>query len=1179
MNKNSIKNYAVWARQTLIHQMLEKAYNIGISKKEIKKLKQVGNKFFLEDKIISKKIKIQRDSLISKINKNGFEETMEEIACTWFNRFITLRYMEVNKYIPFKIFSFKKEELLKSEIILKSLKCNSEIHLNKFLKLKKENKIEELYKYCLIFQYNQLSESFPFLFKKINDWEELLLPDNLLNKNSIIMQLVQCIKEEDFKEIEIIGWLYQFYISEKKQQVFANIKKKIKVSKENLPVATQLFTPKWIIKYMLENSLGRILNLHNNIKNQFKYYIEDSNQLESVTKMLDSIKEFYKNFNIENITILDPACGSGHILVYAFDLLYELYLKEGYDEKEIPKIIIEKNLYGLDIDYRACWLSIFSVIMKGREKNKDFFNQIKKEKININITYIEETKNINKYKYFLIDNKVDNKEYAKKQIDYLFDKFLDGKEYGSIIKIDKFDKDFWKERLEFINNYIPNSKFTKEFQYFKEKLNSVYKQAIIMIKKYDIVCTNPPYLGIRKGMNSKLSKYVSKNFPNSRNDLFSVFIERSFDFSKKQGFIAMITQHSWMFLSSYEKLREHIINKKTIVNMLHLGTKAFEDIAGEVVQTTAFVLFNNDIKNFQGTYIRLIDYNSSEEKEKAFLSKKEIYVCNNLNYYKIPGSPIVYWINDPIREIFKIGKPLKYIAEPKQGMATTDNNKFLRYWTEININEIGLNFKSAEEAKESKFSWFPYNKGGKMRKWYGNNKYIVNYENNGDILIDLVKKKYPNITDPEFVIKNRKYYFKKSITWSFVSSSNFGVRYSPYGFIFDVGGSSLFPKDEDFYYILAFLCSKLAFIFLNILNPTMNFQVGNIGLLPIIKTKDKIKKYKIEVLAKECIEISKKNWDSFEMSWDFTIHPLLKYKNETNLIKNAYNNWESTCNSQFNKLKNNEEEINKLFINIYGLEKYIDYKLKEEDITIKKANLNREIKSFISYAVGCMFGRYSLDNLGLQYAGGDFNKYNYTTFKVSENNIIPILNNETKYFQKDIVSNFFDFVRITFGNEQLIYNIDFIAQVLGKKDGEKPKDTIKRYFLNEFYKDHLKIYNKRPIYWLFTSGKNKAFNALIYIHRYDKNLISKISKEYISKYKIYLSEKAYNLNNLASNDSSNKSKLKVLNKKINKIKKYAKETKEYDELLNDFIKSNIEIKLQEGIKINYNKFGNLLYKI
>lgn len=1180
MNKTAIKSFAVDARRKLIEETKKKAYEIGITENGIAiELQQSTNdlKFYdvgaKENTIVSGKNIKKRDDLIEAIKtkeqscgsyKKAFEYIVDEVAYTWFNRLIAIRFMEVNDYLPSGVRVLSSNNIAKNEPDLVTNPFDSDLEYTDserelIFNLKDNNKLDELFKMLFIKQCNSLHSILPVLFEETDDYTELLLDISFTNVDGIVHKLVNDIDEEDFKDnVEIIGWMYQYYISEEKDRIFAE-KKKNKITKENIPAATQLFTPDWIVRYMVENSLGRFwLEGYPNeeLQNNWKYYLKEAEQNEDVQAELDKIRAEIKVSSPEDIKFLEPAMGSGHILVYAFDVLYQIYISAGYSEREIPKLILEKNLYGLDIDDRAGQLAYFSLIMKARSYSRRLFRKVDEDNpIKVNICSIKESNGLTQkdVKYFANGDKE-----LEKDLSYLVEVFTDAKEYGSILDVHQVNFDKIDNRLREIRTDITDLFNVDSRDRLLEILPNLIKQGKIISKKYHIICTNPPYLTVSDS-SSKLQTYVKSNYPDSKTDLFAVFIESCKKMLVKNGLQAMITMHSWMFISSYEKLRNKILKNNIFINMAHLGARAFEEINGEVVQTTAFIM--RDLKNdlYKGKFIRLVDFNSQYEKETEYFNEKNIYLVNTNNFKKIPGAPVAYWASKRIFEIFDTTPNIKYYASPRQGLATADNNRFVRLWYEVDNSKIGFDCESKEIALDSNKKWFPYNKGGKFRKWYGNNQYLVNWENDGSEIKAFKRS----------VIRNPLYYFKEGITWTFVSSSNFGVRYTDKGFLFDVGGSSLFPNKKDLYYILGLLSTKITFNFLRIQNPTLNFQVGNIANIPTIITDNVDLFNTINNKVKENIKISKKDWNSFETSWDFKTHPLIEFKSDT--IENSYNNWSEFTEKQFNQLKSNEEELNRIFIDIYGLQDELTPEVEDKDVTIRKADKERDIKSFISYAVGCIFGRYSLDVEGLAYAGGEWDSEKYKIFIPDSDNCIPITDDE--YFDDDIVGRFVEFVKIVFGEKTLEENLNFIADALGNK-GNSSRMIIRNYFLNNFINDHNSTYKgtieKRPIYWLFDSGKQNGFKALVYMHRWNADTIGNMRIEYLHRMQRAYEKEIMRVQDIIDTSKNNKEIKKSIELK-EKLQKQLKETKDYDERVAHLALNRIDIDLDDGVKFNHEK--------
>lgn len=1204
MDKNKIKSYAVWARRAMIEAVKDRAFKVGIEENKIHEIERLQGGF----KVIGREEifnipSTHRDTLVKLINEKGYEQVIEEVAYTWFNRFMGLRFMEVNEYLPtgVRILSSEDEGKTEPDVLVKINDIEDDLNLNldyvyELQDRGTEQAREELYKYILIKQCNELGNIIPQMFEKIQDYTELLLPDNLLQEGSVIRKMVTDIDGEDWKEeVEIIGWMYQYYISEKKDEVFAALKKNVKITKENIPAATQLFTPKWIVKYMVENSLGRLwLEGHPNeeLQKEWKYYLEEAEQEPEVEEELKKIREEHSHLTPEDIKVLDPCMGSGHILVYAFDVLYEIYKSAGYGEREIPRKILQNNLYGLDIDDRAAQLASFALIMKARGYNRRLFREIEREELELNLCSIQESNGITKdaIEYFANGN-----QELREDIEYLVDVFTDAKEYGSILEVKSVNLELIKERLAEIEE-DENLMFGDYREIILDKLPLLVKQCEIMSWKYDVCITNPPYMG-NKSMNNSLKIYLEKNHSNVKTELYAVFIEKCYKFTKSNKFTAMITQHSWMFLSFFEKLREDLFKNSNISTMAHLGARAFEEISGEVVQSTSFVLRKEKNNRYKGIFSRLVDFNTTKLKEINLKNSENIYYSCIDNFERIPSKIIGYWVSEKIYEHFKTNILLGDFAKPRQGVKTLDNERFLKLWFEVSNNKIRYGITSIEESIKSKGKWFPYNKGGTYRRWYGNNEYLVNWENDGEEMKQFAIEKYNSVTR---TITNIPFFFRDGLTWSAISSGNLSMRSFEKGFIFDSKGSSMFfDSKDDKYYILGLLNSKVADKFLEVLSPTLDFNVGPLSNIPIIK--DNLYIDYIVKIINECIEISKNDWDSFETSWDFKTHPLLRVLDtwKQYSLSIVFNLWEAECEKYFEQLKHNEEELNKIFIDIYGLQDELTLEVEDKDITIRKADRERDIRSFISYAVGCMFGRYSIDAKGLIYAGGSFSdKWQISSDKTlvrdiqkDENgniisdtwvesrfspdidNIIPIT--EDEYFEDDIVTRFIEFVKVVYGAETLEENLDFIAESLGVKANETSRQTIRRYFLKEFYKDHLKVYQKRPIYWIFDSGKNDGFKALVYMHRYNESTVAKLRTDYLHSLQRKYEAEILRLQTVAESTTLSAREKTQAKKKIDKINKQIEECKLYDQVVAHVANERVSIDLDDGVKHNYSLFQGI----
>lgn len=1169
MNKGAIKKFATNARNKLMDAVEQKAFELGITKDQVKEPEVYQDGFLINQKFYKQYEIKQREKLLQEIGQKGYGQVMEEVAYTWFNRFIALRFMEVNDYLPtgVRIFSSIEPGKTEPDAVTEVMMLVEDLDLDeqKVYELQDANDEADLFKYILVKQCNKLSEIMPLMFEQIADYTELLLPNQLLAETSVIYDMVNEIAEDDWmQEVEIIGWLYQYYISKKKDEVFAALKKNQKISKENIPAATELFTPRWIVQYMVDNSLGRLwLESHpdNTLQEQLPYYLEAAEQPAHVIQQLEALKD--TNLKPESISFFDPCMGSGHILVYAFEVFYKLYQSQGYRGQDIPKLILENNLYGLDIDPRAAQLAYFSVMMKARSYNHRIFRL----QINTNIRWFEESNTITKQDIDIFVGDTNLHE----DVEMLMDTFKDGKLFGSILEAPEIDFEALKERVHNLQEAELNDMFAMDFRdYVLPVVERLIDQGMILARKYDVVVTNPPYMG-RNSMNSELTKYVKKYYKDSSADLYAVFMEVATHSVKEHGFMALINQHSWMFLSSFEKLRESILKKHQIYSMAHLGTRAFAQIGGEVVQTTSFLMRKDTIKDFVATYIRLTDYNNAEEKAAHFFNNELYYERTQEGFSDIPSSPIAYWASEQVRKIFKEQAQIGDFVKPKIGMRTGDNKRFLRIWTEVEFSKVGLYKRGAVEAKNSLKKWFPYNKGGDFRKWYGNQEYVVNWKNDGEEIKKNTKLNYPQLEDNlGWKISNEKFYFNEGITWSFVSSTNFGSRYTPQGFLFDVGGSSIFPEKNDIYFFLGLLTSKVTIYFMKFLNPTLNFQVKNINSIPIVN----LDSYRptIDSHVQQNISTAKSDWDSFETSWNFKTHPFLEFQQETTKLSEAFTNWQQEAESRFQTLKANEEELNQIFIDLYGLQEELTPDVEEKDVTVNRADRVRDVKSFISYAVGLMFGRYSLDEEGLAFAGGEFSMDNYQTFQPDQENVIPIT--DDVYFEDDIVNRFITFLKTTFREEHLEENLDFIADTLTRKANETSRQRIRRYFLKEFYKDHVKTYQKRPIYWLFDSGKQNGFKALVYLHRYQPGLVARVRTDYLHPQQRKYEDEMERIDMMMDSDISKQEQTR-LKKQKEKLQKQLLECQNYDQLIAHIANQKIDLDLDDGVKVNYAKFQNI----
>ncbi|MCH5164333.1 MAG: BREX-1 system adenine-specific DNA-methyltransferase PglX [Clostridiales bacterium] len=1187
MDKNAIKKYAVWARRELISRVSQKALQYGITETEIVD----ANADSVNGKLLTAEEKSQRSALIKQVRENGYEQVMEEVAYTWFNRFCALRFMEVNGYLPSHIRVFSDDENnFKPQILTEAINLDlAGLNLEKVYKLKSENKNEELYKYLLIVQCNALNAILPAMFQKISDYTELLFPDNLLRDGSVVEQLVSQIPADNFDvqsesgQIEIIGWLYQYYISEKHEEVVNPLHGK-SIKKEEVPAATQLFTTDWVVRYLIDNSVGRYWierNPDSKLKDDLQYFVAPKS---------GEVKHINEKIEPKDLTVFDPCIGSGHFLIYAFDVLVKIYTEYGYSARDAAQIIVENNLYGLDIDERATQLAYFSVMMKARQYDRRFFER----GVQPQIFAIQESNNLSRETFNYITGGNDK---LRNELQKVIDVFRDAKEYGSILQMPSIDFEVLYNRFDEIFDDV--SLFQREAL---EKYLPLVKQADLLARKYSVVSTNPPYFN---KYDAKLKNFVEANYKEYGGDLFSIFIYHNFSFCIKDGYVAFMTPFVWMFIKTYEKLREYIINNKSIATLVQMEYSAYDEAT---VPICTFVLKNGK-ETSKGLYFRLSEFKGGMDvqKQKVLEALQSnnchyFYEATESNYSKIPSSPIAYWVSEQLIYAFDRGIKLGNIADSKQGIATADNNKYLRLWYETEIEKICFSAQSHDEAFQSKKKWFPYNKGGEFRKWYGNNDFVVNWEYDG----------YSLKHDKKAVLRNPNYYFKPCFSWSLVSSSVAAFRYKPNGHLFDVAGMSCF-SDKNLLYLLALCNTNVVMKILQFIAPTINYQCGDIANIPVII--DDEKKIRIEKLTDENISISKSDWDSFETSWDFKKHPLLQHSiskvvlderklgQQHWLIKNDFKMWEALCEQRFTQLKSNEEELNRIFIEIYGLQDELTPEVEVKDVTVRKADLQREIKSLISYAVGCMFGRYSLDVEGLILAGQSFDSrfvqdpHGYTdgvpttlagwyirtednstdikvcTFAPDVDNIIPICDDE--YFEDDIVGRFVKFVEVVYGKETLEENLRFIAGALGGKG--LPRDVIRDYFLNGFYADHLKVYQKRPIYWLFDSGKKNGFKALVYMHRYQPDTLARMRTDYVheqqARYRTVIEDCNQRLL------SANGSERVKLSKKLQTLTAQADEIVKFEEKVHHLADMMISIDLDDGVKHNYEIFKDVLAPI
>lgn len=1156
MNKNAIKKFATEARRELISRVGQRALKYGISDKEVGN----PNDDSVNGQLLSSTEKKQRAALIEQIKEKGYEQVMEEVAYTWFNRFSALRFMEVNGYLPTRVRVFTDENnAFKPQILTEAIHMELDgLDMEKVYAYKDANDNDELYKYLLITQCNALNSVLPGMFQKIADYTELLFPDNLLREGSVIEQMIFKIPEDNFDinsengQLEILGWLYQYYISERHEEV-VNIKNKGAVKKEDIPAATQLFTTDWVVRYIVDNSLGRYWiekNPKSHLSEHLEYYIDGE-----IVGSNEPVRP-------EQITFFDPCIGSGHFAIYAFDVLMEIYMEYGYSQREATASIVKNNIFGVDIDNRAAQLAYFSVMMKACQYDRRFLNR----HIQPNIFAIPESNHVDEYSVEIF---CDGDDRVREYLTILLKKFQDAKEIGALISISDVAIEPLYERLSAVHEKI--DLFSDRTIY---ELEPIIKVADILMRKYSVVATNPPYLN---RYNDTLKEYLSTNYKDYSGDLFSAFIYRNLFYTERNGYTGFMTPFVWMFIKSYEKLRDYIIRDKNIASLIQFEYSAYEEAT---VPICTFVL-KNDATQKEGYYIKLSDFkggmNVQRVKTLEALHNREcgyFYKTNMANYLRIDGHPIAFWASEKMLCAFENFPTISELAPPKQGLATAKNDLFLKLWFELSFEKIGMGMHSCEEAYASGYKWFPYNKGGAFRRWYGNRDYVVNWENDG--------YEIKNFKDENGKVRSRPqnlgFYFRQGITWSDITSASFSGRYTENGFMFDIKGSSGFPEEDKIYYILGFLNSTVSQKCIKILNPTITTQVGDMARIPVAFDSDK--QPIVEKLVKENISISQRDWDSFETSWGLKKHPLI---NGESLISAAFKRWEKECAERFERLKQNEIEINKIFIELYGLEEEMSPAVLDKDVeaSCHHADLAREIKSLISYAVGCMFGRYSLDKEGLIFAGSNWSDSNYITFIPDSDNILPICDDE--YFEDDIVGKFIQFIATVFGEDSLEENLIYIASALDGKNGSA-KDVIREYFMSDkgFYSEHCNKYSvsgsgKRPIYWMFDSGKKNGFKCLIYMHRYQPDTIARLRTDYVHEQQARYRTAIADLETRIANAST--SERVKLNKQLKTLNDQATEIHEYEEKIHHLADQMISIDLDDGVKKNYEIFKDVLVKI
>ena len=1173
MNKNSIKKYAVWARRELIERVSQKALQYGITLDEVID----SNADSIYGKLLSPNEKKQRQALIHEIDVKGYEEVVEEVAYTWFNRFSALRFMEVNGYLPSHVRIFTDEgNNFKPQIIDEVIHMElTGLNMEKVFFYKEANLTEELYKYLLITQCNALNEILPGMFQKIDDYTELLLPDNLLRKGSVIYQMIEIIPEDDWRDtIQIIGWLFQYYNAEKKDEVFSSRKKGLKISKEDIPAATQIFTPDWIVRYIVENSLGRLwLQGHpdENLKSSWKYYLDEDDQNLDVKKQLLKVNNVYAEVNVKDLKAIDPFCGSGHILAYLFDVFFQIYKVNGYTAKDAVSSILENNIYGLDVDDRAVQMAYFVIMMKSRQYDNRFFFHTKQP----NIYAIQESNDINRQHLKYIDGQLHND--IIKQLISILDTFVDAKEYGSLIEIPLYD---WEALKLFIKDKMINLQLEIDsigIEKTIEKIDELLEVSKILTEKYNVVVTNPPYAAA-KGLNYKLHSYLSDRYKTGKYDLFGASIIKCIHLALNYGKIGLVTPVGVMYNPSFATLREDLFNEGEIESLVEIGNDGFDEGFG----TASYIISKNKIHGYIGQY-----YDVSKQKIKENFKNERKYLSSTKYFEKFDFCKVMYKLTKNYRKIIETAESLCEIGEPRIGMQTNDNNRFLRLWHEVDKDKICICHKKGQEFDDRK--WYPMVKGGGYRKWYGNIDNVVNWQYDGKEIRELNK----NASGGRIVAE--EFYFCEGISWTHTTYGQpFSARFMPEGTIINVEGPAIFSLQSKQNYVMGCLNSKVGKDVFKKVVSSIHYSANELGKFPLLIEENT----DINTIVSECIDISKADWDTFERSWDFKRHPFL-FEYEQHDIENSqsaymseiFDNLKQIYNDRFEKIKNNEERLNRIFIEIYGLQDELTPTIEDSEVTVynlfdNKKNIPKTLSSsnyvltkrdmvisFISYAVGCMFGRYSLEKKGINYAGGKWSDKNDSIFPLDKDNIIPICDDE--YFDDDIVGQFIQFLKVLYGKESLEKNIKFIADALDGKG--QPKEVIRGYFLKSFFKDHCMTYKKRPIYWLFDSGKKNGFKALVYMHRYQPDTIARIRTDYVheqqSRYRTAIAEIE---NRIADTSTSERVKL---NKTLKKLQDQAEEIRIYEEKVHHLADQMISIDLDDGVKHNYEIFKDVLAKI
>ena len=1191
MNKTAIKNYAIWARVQLIESAKQRAYEYEITEngENNPNLETIGGR------LLSKTEKEQRQQLINQIRQKGYTQVMEEAAYTWFNRFIALRFMEVNGYLPSKVRVFTDENnAFKPEILKEAMSIELEgLDRSLVLDLLDKQDNETLYKTLLIAQCNALNTPLPYMFERISNWTELLFPANLLRQDSVIGTMISSIPEEDWHDqVQIIGWLYQYYNSEPFQLLYDGEKATAKINKEELPAATQLFTPDWIVRYMVENSLGRLWvegHPDETLQSTWKYYLPEAEQEPQVQARLAAIHKEYANIKPEDIRCIDPCMGSGHILCYLFDVLVQIYEAYGYSTREAAQSIVENNLYGLDIDDRAAQLAYFAVMMKARQYDRRFFAR----GIQPHVMAIQESNTLEAFDHLQAQLSLDT--LCLETANQLIRTFRDAKEYGSILDVEISGLDTADRLMKQIRAINGDFELMEWIAEAEELLPLLVKQAAVMQQKYDVVVTNPPYLNANR-MSGELIRYIKQHYPESKQDLFTVMYQASNElFVKKGGYISFITPTTWMHSEKFKKIRELIIDRNQISTLVDCGTELFDGKVGHLY-ISAFIT-RHIAPYAKGQYVNVSPfcYSKRDDKEPQFFEKVNRGFFDQRKLALLPDKPLAYDMSQEIFTYFENGVFLENAGNSRQGLTTSDNNRFVRLWHEVVFQDISFSCQSTRDTVGN-VRWYPFLKGGAFQRWFQRFETVVNYVDDGQAIKESVMEKYTYLNNPGFVVKNTEWYFREGITWNDVAGERFNARYMPAGYIFADASPSFFPSRGNVWYYLAYFNSIVFQRFADVICQGLHYSTGQIPKIPIASNVPTDIQAAIEKIAQCNYTLVEHEMNRIETQIGFARESIIdiSISSGCRLIEQAFLRHSTEMSQSFDSLKENEEELNRIFIDIYGLQDELTPEVEDKDVTVRRADLGRDIRSFISYAVGCMFGRYSLCVPGLLYAGGTWNDEairqqiwdgfgkhfashdpmgDYEALMPDRDGILSICDDE--YFGDDIVGRFVQFVETVFGKDTLEENLRFIAKALGGNG--TPRQVIRSYFLNDFYADHLKIYQKRPIYWLFSSGKKNGFKCLIYMHRYQPDLLARIRTDYVhEQQERYRTQLTMLEDSLQTAGASERVKL---NKQITKIKDQALELQKYEEKIHHLADQMIPIDLDDGVKVNYAKFQDVLEKI